>query len=181
MNKDPENGKNKGGRPRDPRITELEQKLSVTRRRAAQILKEEATGDLSSDELRKLRARKLDLECQRIEFELEKVKTSLEWLPVERFNEGILNFVTWSRLAFCTYASENAGQLAGENDERKVQDSLAHIFKNCFLVGSIGYMSSHGFVDPRLIQNIRQQIQCAFNLSDAEIDARVAAIKNPIL
>jgi hypothetical protein len=128
--------KNKGGRPRDPRITELEQKLNVTRRRAAQILK---SGE-SSEEIRQLRARKLNLECERIEFELEKARTSLEWIPIERFNEAIESFVVCARMAFTVHANEKCEKLASISDPYEINETLKRVFESAFAHGCVGFM-----------------------------------------
>jgi hypothetical protein len=166
--------KNKGGRPRDPRITELEQKLNVTRRRAAQILK---SGE-SSEEIRQLRARKLNLECERIEFELEKARTSLEWIPIERFNEAIESFVVCARMAFTVHANEKCEKLASISDPYEINETLKRVFESAFAHGCVGFMARQGTADPRLIQNLREQIQSVFNVSDQEITKWITDTKN---
>ena len=140
--------KNKGGRPRDPRITELEQKLNITRRRAAQLLKEEGT----SDELRELRIKKLGLECERLEFELEKAREDLELVPISEVEKFVEGFVRWANVNLVLQAQASATELAGRKSEAEIYAFLRPLADEQLIVGVLGYMKdSRNAPDPRII------------------------------
>ena len=66
--------RNRGGRPRNPRLDAIEKEMAVTRRRASTILKECGSENKGLSPVAEARLRKLNLEASRLESQIRTLK-----------------------------------------------------------------------------------------------------------